>query len=237
MRRNLYFYLYPVKDSVWPWHVERLRKYWGVWNGRKIVTIATDETTESESAVRRELDGLDCEISVTENDLALGEAKTFVGEIGKLESQRSDEITFYAHAKGVTRKPSEMANILAWSSAMYHMNLSDPGLIDRILERFEAVGCFRFAFQHAGSWWHFAGTYFWFRHSAIFSRAWRTISPGPHGVESYLGLHVPWDSAFCLTPSMAHTLYDRPVPHEDVLGWMKSHQEVWTPEAMKEART
>lgn len=235
MKKNLTFYLYPVKDSVWSWHVDRLRRYWDIFTGRKLVVLALDSRTEDERVVKDEFRGLDCEITVTENDPKAGETKTFIDQMALLASENADEATFYAHGKGVSRKPCETANILAWSSAMYHMNLSDPVLVDRLISQFEALGCFRFEFYHAGSAWHFAGTYFWVRHSSIFSREWKKISPGPHGVEAYLGLHIPWNSAFCLTPPMAHTLYDRPVQHEMVLGWMKGLKEIWLPQDIEKA--
>ena len=53
MRRNLLFYLYPRKGSIWPWHVEQLLKYRQAWNGRRIVTIAVDESTDTQETVLR----------------------------------------------------------------------------------------------------------------------------------------------------------------------------------------
>ena len=42
-KRNLIFYILPLRHSlkVWQWHVEQLRKYLPLFNGRRIITIAT----------------------------------------------------------------------------------------------------------------------------------------------------------------------------------------------------
>ena len=47
--------------------------------------------------------------------------------------------------------------------------------------------------------WHFAGTFFWFRHDVIFgNELWREV-PGDHyGVEAWLGGFIPIEESFSM---------------------------------------
>lgn len=200
MKRNLLFHLYPKKDSIWSWHVDRLLEYRDVWNGRRIVTVVLDKDTESKGTVERALEGLNAEISFERNDPKLGETKLFIEMLGRLRSVDPDEATFYAHAKGVTRNPKEVEGIRLWLKAMYVLNLESIAAVEWALARYGTVGCFRHAVKHGGASWCFAGTFFWLRHYDLFTRDWRRIDQSIYGVEGYPGMHFRWDELCSWTP-------------------------------------
>lgn len=200
MRRNLLFHLYPVRGSIWPWHVDRLLSHLGVWNGRRVVVVVTDGLTDRENEVRSRLAPLEADILVRPNVPPLGEAAYFTEGLSLLESRSDGEATFYAHAKGVTRQSKWVASVQSWSEAMYVLNLSRMEAVERRLSSFASVGCFRQIMNHCESPWHYSGTFFWLKHSVIFSRNWRDIVAQRHGVEGYPGRHINLDESSSLTP-------------------------------------
>lgn len=222
LRRNLLFYLYPVKGSLWPWHLDQLNRHWRQFNGRKIIIVSTDKKTDDLRAVKRRLSSADAEFVAVRNDSHLGETKHFVKGLEMLESVRENELTFYAHGKSVTHSGKQGLIIQSWCEAMYHLNLSSPNLIGRLMAHRDAVGCFRQKIRHGGSGWHFPGTFFWFKHAALFKRNWRTISRGRYGVEGYLGRHIPIEKSGSLTPHRDYwELYNRALSLKECRRWLK----------------
>lgn len=221
MTRNLLFHVYPIKRSLWSWHLDQLRRFWPVFNGKKLVVVATDARTEPLAAVKRRLAGLDARLLETRNDPRLWQTRSFLSGLALLESRAQDAVTFYAHGKGVTYAGQDRLSIQAWCAAMYFMNLSAPGLIDRLLREHSSAGCFRHQMRHGGSGWHYSGAFFWFRNAAIFSRDWRDIQDGPFGVEGYLGRHIPLRDSCSLTPPRRFSrLYDGCVTLVECRRWL-----------------
>jgi len=199
MKRNLLFHLYPKKESIWRWHVDRLLEYRSAWNGRRIITVVMDKETESKAVVTEALERLDAEVSFERNDRELGETRLFIETLGRLESRDPDEATFYAHAKGVTRTGKQVDAIRDWCRAMYILNLESIPSIERLLQKYPAIGCFRHAIKHGGSSWCYAGTFFWLKHRDLFMRNWRRIEKSLYGVEGYPGMHFRWGEMGRLT--------------------------------------
>lgn len=223
MRRNLYYHLYPVEGPLWAWHVDRLLRHADVFNGKKLVVVATDRRTAPFAAVKRRLAGLGARVLKVPNDPARGEAAHFVRGLELLRSAREDELTFYAHAKGVTHTGLKSLVMQTWSDAMYEMNLSAVPAVESLLRERSAAGCFRQEVPHAGSWWHYSGTFFWFKHSAVFSRDWTRLGAGRYGVEGWLGRHVPVEDSVNLTPYRHYAdLYGRGATRSESRRWLKS---------------
>ncbi len=221
MKRNLLFHLYPKKESIWRWHVEQLMKYRHVWNARRIVTVVLDNETETPSTVAEALWPLEAEVAFERNDPKLGEARLFLETLGRLRSLDLEEATFYAHGKGVWREKRYTPAMQAWSRAMYVLLLEHPDAVDRLLHRYGAVGCFRHRIQIDISPSCFAGTFFWLRHYDLFTRDWRRIGSGRHGVEGYPGVHFRWEELGSLTPDnlTPQWLYDTGVTDELIWKW------------------
>ena len=195
MKRNLLFYLYPKRKTIWPWHVEQLLKYQAAWNGRRIVVLALDDWTVDPCEVVAALAPLEAQVLLRGNDRELGETRHFIDALAALQSEDPEEMTFYAHAKGVSRDGPDLPPIKMWCRAMYELNLERPEVIERILTNAAAVGAFRLQIRHSGAPWCYAGTYFWLKHSALFSRNWMDIEPCRYGVEGYPGRHLKFEES------------------------------------------
>jgi hypothetical protein len=199
--KNLLFYCYPVRGTVWSWHIPRLLEHRRVFTGRKLVAVAIDEKTENPSVVLRTFAPLEAEITFVENDEKKGETAHFVNLLGLLKSEKDDEATFYAHAKGVTRHGQELNGVLNWSWLMYEAALRFPALVEQKLREKAIVGSLRYDHVAPRKGWCYAGTFFWLKHSALFRRDWRRIDDTFYGVEDYPGVQFKPDEGYCLTPS------------------------------------
>lgn len=235
MKRNLLFYLYPARGSVWRWHIDRLLEYQGAWNGRRIVIAALGTGTDSQEVVESALAPLKAEILWRENDPVLAEARWFLDSLALLESRDPEEATFYAHAKGASKASNDsvLPFVLQWSNAMYTLNLMDVGKIESALRRFPVVGCFRQTWYILKVPWHFSGTFFWLQHDAIFSRNWRVLGDGggSHGVEAFPGVHFNVGESCCLTDDNIdpYNLYSSPsaASWEKVRQWRHKYLEIF----------
>lgn len=221
MRRNLVYYVYPVRGSIWEWNVAQIRSYLPNFSGKKVFVVAQDKRTEDYSAVFEALDCPNAERIVVSND-RLWDAKWFITGLERVASPSEDECTFYAHAKGVTR--GGRPTVLSWAKAMYSVNLSRIDLIDRLLKRYSAVGAFQIPLpdRSSGSTWYYSGTFFWLRHLPLFTRNWRSIAPHTHGVELYPGRHIPLEDAYNLTGDYSHRPYDEIITDETCEAWLQA---------------
>ena len=228
MIRNLLFHCYPLKGSVWRWHAEQVAKYLPAWNGRRILVIVEDHLTEKTTDVIEAFKPLEAEVLVRENHRHLHEVAHFIEAFGKLESLNPDEATFYAHAKGVTRRGPDEDAVKTWSDAMYRLCLKRVDLIERRLADYPTVGSLRQTIVHAGASWCFAGTFFWLRHDAIFSRSWQDVAMERYGIEGYPGRHFTIDQSWSMNPEM-------PTPSMLYNGWIsKETLESWDRRLMGE---
>lgn len=220
MIRNLIFYCYPIRETIWPWHVDRLIERRGAWNGRRIIVVALDDRTDAEWLVRTKFAPLEAEVLVRKNVQKFGEQAHFIDTLELLESQRSDEATFYAHAKGVMRNGPMLVPVQRWSELMYRANLDFPALVERRLQGFGTVGCLRWRHEKPRIGWCWAGTFFWLRHDAIFSRNWMKIDRSVYGVEDYPGRHFEIEEGSCLTDEQVHPidLYSGIIDNEFISG-------------------
>lgn len=225
MKRNLDFFLYPRRDSLWAWHIEQLLQYRDAFNARRLVMVAIDEGCESQDTVQAALAPLGPEVILVKNNPELYEAGHFITGLGLLESKNEDEMTFYAHSKGATHRGEMLRNAQRWSAAMYFMNLSSVELIERIMATYSAIGCFRHVMTHGGSNWHYSGTFFWIKHSTLFARNWKDTYTDRYAVEGYPGRHLRLEESFALTPDRHFTeLYGRGADLAECRGWLEDIQ-------------
>jgi hypothetical protein len=110
---------------------------------------------------------------------------------------------------------------------MYFLNLSSVSMTNRILSKYDGLGCYRHQdHNHGGSNWHYSGTYFWFRHSAVFSKNWRDITPHLYGVEGWIGKHVDFERSYCLISPNINQTWGTAIK-ENCVAIMKKHLKEW----------
>jgi hypothetical protein len=196
-RRHLLYHVYPRRESVWRWNVQKMKKRLSLFNGRKVVHVALDDTTDSLEAVQKEFDDATIHYETSPNSYN-GETTPLIATLlPAVETEPG--VTFYAHAKGVSYEQEDrrLPYVRAWVNNMYDFNLRPDAV--RYLEIYETVGIYRKRMFLLGSTWHYSGNFFWFRNSALFSRSWQHVyGKRRRGAEAYIGLHTPLEQSYCL---------------------------------------
>lgn len=207
-RRNLIVHCYPRKSGMWRRTVNHLAARWPIFTGRKIITIAGDDSCDEPEDVIAAFP-IGCEFIIKLNNRPLQEVASFVPMLERIESRDANEITTYVHCKGSTQPAGHASHL--WCDGMAAANLDYPQLLDRYFDHgANVVGAFR---SH-GLWafpgyhnWHFAGTWFTFRHSRIFGELnWRNVHPNFMGVEAWPGI-VPMSESGCMFFDNADTAH------------------------------
>jgi hypothetical protein len=185
-------------------NIEELQKYKDVFNARKLVIVRVGEDIHPPEVVEREFDLPGVEFIRLPNDKKLGEVSGFIEVLSRLKSYDPEEITFYAHTKGVSHRDESakhMDEIRHWRNTMYTKCLDGVGRAEYILAKpkYACCGCFKQERGVLRSAWHFAGTFWWVKHSSLFRIKRHTqIIKDRYGVEGYLGNIFVAKEAYCL---------------------------------------
>jgi len=239
-RLNCLYHVYPsTANDVWRANVRQLLKRMHVFNGRLVVAVAVDDTTHTAQEVQREFgDVRRIEMLVLPNDPTLRETATLLPLLEAVQSENKAEATFYAHTKGNSTRDSALGAEL-WRNAMYHHLLDHVHVCRDLLMSHPCVGTHKMVYprhspdlrvpyptrlQHGN--WLFAGTFFWFRHDAVFTHpAWRDVPRDRYGAEAWLSglfhhqqaasVFQPWPADQYPTPSPYNPrIYRRPIRDE-----------------------
>lgn len=170
-KKSLIFHLYPLlgREENWHWHLHVIRQNRGLFDGKIVIsTVAGPKLAPPDSVAKLLPDNV--EFRHYPNDSKFGEMVTFYDQIDSVLLEGG--WTLRAHSKGVTKPQDSLETI--WAEAMWASCLmSVPGSE----EKSHTMGPMRIA-ESEGTpvWphgWFFAGTFFWFRNSAVSSREWR----------------------------------------------------------------
>lgn len=202
--RNMLMHIWPARgNGVWQWNVQQVLKRIDLFNGKRIVAIATDGRSDSADAVKRLFgDTLTSVVELTNNP-GLREVETFLPLFSQVQSTAPNEATVYLQSKGVTRGLGHTNGTTAtyWAEMMYEGLLDYWPQVERILETYPVCGMFKkvgHGFAGSRSQWHYSGSFFWFANRALFSRNWREIDRIQFGIEPYPSLHFGAHEAWCL---------------------------------------
>ncbi len=213
--RNLLMFIYPKAGPEWRRNVDQILQRRHLFNGKRIVAIAEDETTDSPTDVLESLKPLRAEIQTYRNNI--GEVVAFKSLLEAVQSTDPNTITYYCHAKGVTKQGNPgLVAVQKWTNAMHETLLDGMDDVEDVIQSHAFVGTFRAIGRQFGKQyrqffnWHYPGTFYWFRNSDIFSLpAWADIKQFYYGSEAWPGTLVPvYQSAFTLADrSGLHELY------------------------------
>lgn len=201
--RHLLFHIWPKKSSqgTWQRNLDQLKQRWSMFNGKRIIAIATDGASYPADAVKEYMRGYDCEWVEVENDATLREVKTFEPMFEQLEGLPG--YIFYAQAKGVTKPINRGVSVHAWTAAMYELLLDFWPLVEESFKAHHVVGVFKknvlgaFGVQ-SPSRWHYSGSFAWIKNSELWSRNWRGIERVWFGIETYPSMIFNTEEAGCL---------------------------------------
>lgn len=222
---NLIYHVCPLtSNDVWRANVRQVVRRLPIFNGRKVVAVATGPTLHAVDEVRRAFGDPGIEYLELPNDPQLREVATFLPLLEAVESTAPDEASFYAHTKGNSTRDSAFGAEL-WRNAMYHHLLDHANVCRDLLMKHPCVGThkirwpagykqFPSGLQHGHSWM-FAGTFYWFRHDAVFAHPhWRDVPRDRYGAEAWLsGLFEPDEAATVFQPWPANE-HPTPSPYD-----------------------
>lgn len=200
-RRHLLYHLWPVKGSTWRWNVEQLLRRIDLFNGRRVVAVVHDARCEDLATVRAAFAGHGCEFIEADND-PLGESVTFPRLLERVSRESPADVSFYAHAKGVKYEPQFPPAVRRWAEVQYAAMLDHWPAVRVQLRQLAMCGMLRrtgrFANHQRVGDWHYSGTFFWFRHDAVFSRGWQQVPQFYGGVEAWPGTLFSTRETGCL---------------------------------------
>ncbi len=213
MTRNLIYHLYPAAGSVWLWNLRLMMDRLHLFD-RVIVGVAEESGSVPPATISYYLrDHKNVEFVIARNDPKRGELTTLPAMLEMVKSDRQDEYTFYAHAKGVSHTGSRLEAVQNWTSTMWELNFN-MAYVDNLLRTHACVGAFRrggeddpgFVGNKHG--WHYSGNFWWAKHSELFRLPWRRHLRGRrHAAENFLGELFPVEMAGCVGPVGVFPLY------------------------------
>ena len=211
-RKNLIMHVMPVRGrGGWQQNAEIVRRHRGLFDGKRIVAIATQSRGTryplDKPKLVREAFGEGFEFLEIPNDKHLREVASFVPLMERVESQDPLDVTFCCHAKGCTKKIDDGATPHRWRDAMYEVCLHWE-TIRNALSKFPICGPFRRRSRLGSSSWHFSGTFYWFRNRDVFARGWRNIDQSWFGTESWPGKMFSYRESKCLFGDGVGILYE-----------------------------
>ncbi len=198
-KRNLLMHVMPSGDpGIWQNAVESVRLHIDLFNGKRVVAIATDDKSASSSVVRQWLEGCGCTFAEYKNNATLREVVSLLDMLAEVESDDPHEATFYCHSKGVTRPLESTAH--RWREVMYETCLNWDAVQESLTTKpltgtFKKMGA---GFTGSTSDWHYSGTFWWFRNRDLFQRKWQKVDLKWWGAESYPSLVFAPEEAGCL---------------------------------------
>jgi SAM-dependent methyltransferase len=198
--RHLVYHCYPRRGSWWPARIYALRDRLELFNGRRIIAVVTDETTDAAADVFDALAGHRFTHITLPNNRDRREGVTLVPLLECIEDLvGSEHATLWGHAKGVTR--GDDAGVRRWTKTLETLLLDYWPVVEEQLTRKACVGAFK---KLGAGWgpheslsdWHYSGSWFWFRNDQLFPRDnWRWHDHWWGAAESYPSCHWTSDDA------------------------------------------
>lgn len=212
--RHLLFHMWPVKEPpVWRWHVEQLKRYAPLFNGKRILACVTDGQSERIDTIKTAVAGLFDDVIELPNNPSLREVATFEPLFSRVVSLSPRDAILWAHSKGTMRRNTS-SPVRRWAELQYELYMDWPR-VGPLLQRYPTVGAFKKigrGFTESRSDWHYSGSWFWVRSRDLFAQPnWREIDRHWYGIEPYPSLHFSSDEAGCVfhqAPVPSMNLYD-----------------------------
>lgn len=207
--RSLAFHLYAKRGAEWNWHwhINQIKRYANVFNGKIIIGI-THEPGQDIEAVKSLFDGVPVDGWVIKQNTKLAETLTHVEMFEHLQTDDPNALIFRYHTKGVTKRRNSVEQ--RWAEIMWAANM-DLASVDAALTDHMTCGALRshkplVSTKPSGNFF-FAGSAYWMRAKEVFERDWQHTDATRWWVE-YFPSHL-----FSLSESacLFHDQTDSPV--------------------------
>lgn len=210
--RNLIYHVYPYRQNdIWKWNLDQLGRRLDLFNGKRLFAIAYDQNSVNvERAIERVAPLATEQPLVFRNDPATWELVSFLPLLQLVESLDANEVTFRAHAKGVTRiAQQKYKHVREWTEALYRVNLDRWDDVQRQLEQKAMTGIMRRRRSLGSAKWFYCGAFYWFRNVHVFRRYWRNVDPVKYGPEAWPSRVFDWGETDCLAADNCAQPYNR----------------------------
>lgn len=236
--RHLAYHIYPFSgNGTWRRNVEQLLKRIKMFNGRRVVAIATEVRMDPPSKVKQAFKGEVDEFIEVPNEPRLREVASFLPLMERLASTARHEAVFYGHAKGVTRPVNDGVSVHPWADLLYESCLDYWPLVEQLLTKHPIAGSMKkngAMFTGSRSTFHYSGAFYWLRSCMVFNRPmWKTVDQQWWGTEAWPGLAFSAKEAATIfhEGSAELNLYDFDYLRRTVLtrwdGWKAEHASMW----------
>lgn len=226
--RHLIYHLCPMGPS-WRWHLEELLPRLGLFNGRRIISIATGEGCADPDAVMELLKGSDLQPHLVANDAHLREMTGYPLLLRELSRYRGpSDAHLYGHAKGASSE-RVFDGVREWSRTMLTVLLDYWPAVQRALVEHATVGVYRrrmVLIGHPCCDWHYSGSWRWARNADWFARPWDSHEYHWASTETQPGSLFSLRESACLMGEFEHG--DTPLYHAAAWnGWAGKARERW----------
>jgi len=201
--RHLLYHLWPKRMAfgIWQRNLDQLKQRWGLFNGHRVIAVATSSDSATLAQVQEYMRGFDCEWIHVENDPGLREVKTFYALFNAIRNcDGENHFTFYGQGKGATKSINNRVTIHDWTQVMYHTCLDYWPLCEEMLKRYSCIGSFKknswVGFTGSTSSWHYSGSFCWIKNKDLFALPdWSRINRDWYGIEAWPSLHFRQEKA------------------------------------------
>jgi len=195
VRKNLIYFIY-FNGRVNHYHMinlSLLKKYWHIFDGKKIVKIACDGDYSINAL--KPLLPIGCNPIRVQNSKEFGESIHFIESLNHV----TDGWTFYSHCKGVTRP--RMIGLEKWINHLYEANLGQiPSLENKLFSG--TCGKLLPCPPYVPQAFHYSGSFYWFNTEKVKKRI-TTLEPDKYLTERFPAMIARQNECIFIEPSMA----------------------------------
>lgn len=198
--RDLIFHIYPKKgaDWNWKWHIEQIKKYQYIFNGKIVIGMTVSKETEEPEVVKSLFEGISISEWIIKPNSKLAETETHLGMLRAIESNDENRIFFRFHTKGVTKKKDSVEQ--DWAKLLWEANMDIVSVEDALCSHF-TCGAMRslspLVKGRKGDFF-FAGSAYWMRSKEVFERNWQHTDKTRWWVEYLPGHLFTKEESTCL---------------------------------------
>lgn len=235
--RHLIYHLAPLGPS-WRWHLAELLPRLGLFNGARVMTVATGEGCADPGEVSALLAGHDVRVHHVRNDPQLREMTGYPLLLRELARYRGrGDAHLYAHAKGASSEV-QFDGVREWSRTMLTVLLDYWPVVQRALVGHSVVGIYRRRIPligHPCCGWHYSGSWRWARNRDWFARPWDEHNYHWASTETQPGSLFGIAESACLFGEFEHG--DTPLYHAAAWqGWAGRARDGWYAEHAADCR-
>ena len=189
--RSLIFHIYPKLRAEWNWHwhIEQIRKYQSVFNGKIVIGVAVGRETATMGHVQDLFSGIRVDNWFRSDNDKLAETNTHLSMMEAVKTDDPNAIVFRYHTKGVTKQRGTVEQ--PWAELLWEANM-DIQSVENALASHLTCGAMRsmepLVKAKPGAFF-FAGSAYWFRAKEAFERDWTHTDKTRWWVE-YLPSHL-----------------------------------------------